>query len=80
MAKTHTTGQSIENNLAQLSSANPMIDTDGNTYLVSSALEALAALLDQKQEITLDESQSYGVSILLASCAAALRKMQETST
>ncbi len=58
-------------------SINPMIDESGDPHLVCTALEAIAGLIDQHQEVKLDEVQSYGVSILLKTCSAALRTMQE---
>ena len=58
-------------------SINPMIDEKGDPHLVSTALEAIAGLLDQRQDVRLDEVQSYGVSILLKTCTAALRSMHQ---
>lgn len=58
-------------------SHNPMIDESGDPHLVCTALEAIAGLLDQRRDVKLDEVQSYGVSILLKTCSAALRTMQE---
>ena len=63
----------------ELMSINPLIDADGNTYKVSSLLEFVAAVLDQGQGVRLDEGQCFGAAVLLSTCAAALRKMQEAS-
>ncbi len=75
MATAHSTEQSAIDNPA--SSINPMIDDNGDPYRVCSALEAISNLLDQRQKVTFDEAQSYGISILLSTCAAALRSMEE---
>lgn len=75
MAIANSTEQSAINNTA--SSINPMIDDNGDPNRVCSALEAISNLLDQRQKVTLDEAQSYGISILLSTCGAALRSMQE---
>lgn len=73
MATIHSTEQSATSNTASF--INPMIDDSGDSHLVCSALEAIASLLDQRKSVMLDEAQSYGISILLSTCAAALRNM-----
>lgn len=60
-----------------LSAINPMIDSDGSTYMVGSAIEAVASLLDQRPDVTLDEAQAFGLAMVLRTCAAALRHMGE---
>lgn len=62
-----------------LEAANPLIDSDGDSYKVSTVLETVAKLFNQESSIALDESQTYGVSLILSTCAAALRKMSEIS-
>lgn len=59
----------------EMEAINPLITSDGNTYRVSSALTALADLLAEEQAMEPDSAQAYGVSVLLATCAAALCRM-----
>lgn len=75
MATAHSTEQFTTNNTASF--INPMINDNGDPHLVCSALEAISTLLDQRQKLTFDEAQSYGISILLSTCAAALKTMQD---
>ncbi len=57
--------------------ANPMIDTDGDTYKVSSALNFLSNVL-RKDDLRLeDPADTFGLAVILDSCAAALRRMAE---
>jgi Fe-S cluster biogenesis protein NfuA len=58
---------------------NPLIDSDGDTYRVSNALEAVALLVGAAADgnVSLTQTANHGISILLDTCAAALRKMQE---
>lgn len=62
---------------ADWESINPMITADGDTYRVSSALVALADLLTEERSVVPDSAQSYGLSVILTTCAAALRHMGE---
>ena len=62
---------------ADLKLINPMITSDGDTYRVSSVLVALADFLPEEKAITPDGAQSYGLSVILQTCAAALRRMGE---
>lgn len=55
---------------------NPLISEDGNTYKVSAALIAIAGLMDGEQPKDLDGEHSFGVSMLLKTCAAALHHMR----
>jgi len=55
---------------------NPMITSSGDTYRVSSALTALACLLEAEQTMEPDDDQGLGLSIILQTCSAALRHMQ----
>lgn len=59
---------------------NPLISEDGNTYKVSAALIALAGLIDGltdgEQPKDYGDDHSFGVSILLKTCAAALHHMR----
>ena len=63
--------------LEQMATINPLITNDGNTYRVSSALTALAGLLEGERTMEPDSAEAYGVSVILATCAAALRRMGE---
>jgi len=58
---------------------NPMITADGNTYRVSSALTALACFLENDRTVEADSAADYGLSVLLSTCAAALRNMGDAS-
>lgn len=60
---------------AEMKAINPLIDSDGNTYCVSSALTAISAMLEGGQ--TFDDAQGFGLSMILQTCAAALRRMGE---
>ena len=62
---------------ADWESINPMITADGDTYRVSSALVALADLLSEEKAMNPDSAQSYGLSVILQTCATALRRMGE---
>lgn len=60
--------------------ANPMIDTDGDTYKVSSALNFLSNVL-RKDDMRLDDpAETFGLAVILDTCAAALRRMSEKQT
>jgi hypothetical protein len=54
---------------------NPMITRSGDTFRVSSAITALACLLEAEPTMEPDSAQAYGLSVLLATCAAALCHM-----
>lgn len=56
---------------------NPLIDSDGDTYKVSSALNALSCLLQQERTMEPDSAEAFGLAVILDTCAAALRVMQE---
>ena len=58
---------------------NPMIDADGDTYKVSSALNFLSkALADFEEETPFnDKAVPFGLAVILDTCAAALRRMAE---
>ncbi len=56
---------------------NPMIDSDGDTYKVSSALNLLSCLLREDRTMPPDSAESFGLSVILDTCAAALRRMDE---
>lgn len=58
-------------------SINPLIDSDGDNYRVSTVLETLSKMFDRQSDIALDEVDAYGVSLMLSTCAAALRKINE---
>lgn len=62
--------------LVEMESINPLIDSDSDTYRVGSALAFMTQFFDNEEGVTLDGAQSYGVSIIMATCAAALRHMQ----
>lgn len=66
-------------NMADREEINPMVDSDGDTYRVRMALEALSLLTGTAATdgAGLSESVSQGVSIILDTCAAALKQMQE---
>lgn len=65
--------------LADLVEINPMIQTDGSLYPVSDVLEVAALILDRVADGSIEISQTgnHGISVILETCAAALRKMQE---
>lgn len=65
--------------LADRSEINPMIDPIGCLFPVSDVLEALALILGAVAEgnINITENGNHGVSVILDTCAAALRQMQE---
>lgn len=63
--------------LEEQASINPMITPDGGTYRVSSALVALACLLAEDQAQEPDSARDFGIAVILETCAAALRKMDE---
>lgn len=56
---------------------NPLIDSDGDTYKVSSALRAIADLLreEEKRETEHDDQFGFGIALILETCAAALNHM-----
>lgn len=58
-------------------SINPLVDSDGDNFRVSTVLETLSKIFNQQQDIALDEVEAYGVSLMLSTCAAALRKINE---
>lgn len=60
--------------LADLAHINPLIDSDGETYKVSSVLNTLAVLF-RDHEDRIDEAALFGLSAMLDTCAAALRQM-----
>lgn len=61
---------------AEKKAINPMFDPDGGTFRVSSALNVLAFFFEELNDgIKLDGAQTYGVAVLLNTCAAALREM-----
>jgi hypothetical protein len=63
--------------IEDMESINPMIDSDGDTYKVSSALTALSCMLYEERALEPDSAENFGLSMILSTCAAALRKMQE---
>jgi hypothetical protein len=65
--------------LSEMESINPMITSDGDTFRVSSALTALADLLSDDQMTPPDGARDYGLSVILQTCAAALRRMGEVA-
>lgn len=67
----------MSDKVADWESINPMITASGDTHRVSSALVALADLLADEQTMVPDGAQSYGLSVILQTCAAALRYMGE---
>lgn len=79
MATDNTTSTKPTISIDDMASINPLIDSDGSTYAVGSALEAIASLLDQGQGVKLDEAQAFGVTMMLRTCAAALRQMSEVA-
>ncbi len=56
---------------------NPLIDSDGDCYRVSTVLEMVSKMFNQHTAIALDEVEAYGVSLMLSTCAAALRKIND---
>lgn len=65
-------------NRAEMEAINPMITGNGNTFKVSSVLTALASLLEDDRTMDPDSAEAYGISVILATCAAALRRMGDT--
>lgn len=63
-------------NLAAMESINPLIDSDFDPYKVGSVLAFMTQVFDNEEGVTLDGAQTYGVAIIMATCAAALRHMQ----
>lgn len=63
--------------MEDMESINPMIDSDGDTYKVSSALTALSCMLYEERALVPDSAENFGMAMILSTCAAALRKMQE---
>lgn len=65
--------------LADLCEINPMIDRRGCLYPVSDVLEVAALVLDRVADGSIEISQTanHGLSVILETCAAALRKTQE---
>jgi hypothetical protein len=65
--------------MADREEINPLIDSDGDTYRVADALEALALLVGMAGagDVSLNQTANHGISIVLDTCAAALRQMQE---
>lgn len=57
--------------------ANPMIDIDGDIYKVSSALNFLSRVLSNDSMTLSDPTETFGLAVILDSCAAALRRMQD---
>lgn len=65
-------------NIKNLSSINPLIDADGDTFMVSSVLTAIASMFDTHGDTTtLGGVQTFGLSMILQTCAAALLQMSE---
>jgi hypothetical protein len=58
---------------------NPMVSPDGCLFPVSDVLESVSLLLGAVAEgnISITQTGSNGVSVILDTCAAALRQMQE---
>jgi len=68
----------VKRTISEMEAINPLIDRDGNTFRVSSALTALTCLFEKVDDgIALDGAQTYGLAIILETCAAALRQMGE---
>lgn len=65
--------------MADREEINPLIDSDRDTYRVSDVLEAVALLVGAAADgnLSLTQTANHGISILLDTCAAALRQMQE---
>lgn len=57
--------------------ANPMIDSDGDTYKVQSALNFLQHVLSNDSMTLSDPTETFGLAVILDACAAALRRMQD---
>ncbi|MBP8168876.1 MAG: hypothetical protein KAX99_04345 [Azonexus sp.] len=66
--------------LEEMKLINPMIESDGSTYRVASALTALASLISGEQSMEPDEATNHGLSIVLETCAAALIQMQRAKS
>jgi hypothetical protein len=65
-------------NIKNLSSINPLIDPDGDTFVVSSVLSTIAWMFDKNGDPTmLDNAQTFGMSMILQTCVVALREMSE---
>ena len=72
-----TVGSSIIS-AAEMSAINPMICEDGDSYRVSSALTAVSCLFEKFDNgVTLDGAQTFGISMILETCAAALRRLED---
>ncbi len=62
----------------EMTSLNPMIASDGETFVVSSALNTIAGMLaGQNDGAHFDGARTFGLSVILETCAAALRHMSE---
>ena len=60
-----------------LESINPLIDLSGDTFKVSSALTAIADMFSEEENraVEHDSAFGFGISVILDTCAAALRHM-----
>ena len=71
-----TVGSSIS--AAEMSAINPMICEDGDSYRVSSGLTSVSCLFKYFDNgFTLYGAQTFGISMILETCAAALRRLED---
>lgn len=57
---------------------NPMIDSDGDSYRVSGVLHFISSVLRNETVTLTDPAESFGLAVILDTCAAALRSMQDS--
>lgn len=66
---------------ADISEINPLIDADGDTSHVESALRLLSFLVLDAADgsLTLDYDQAHGLAFMLNTCEAALKAMRRAA-